>query len=471
MSPPSATARGFQYDAGTSYDEAFESRGAPRAQYRLLLDAVAATGAAELAERVDAAVARTGATFGQSATGRPFPVDPIPRLIARDEWEWLAGALAQRGRALNLFIADVYSERRIVSAGAVPADAVASTDHYEPAMAGVEVPAGHAPVIGFDLVRGDDGQLRVLEDNLRTPSGLAFASAVRAAVEPLFRHTGLSRLPFDHGFSQLAEVLRRAAPATDDPVIALLSDGPGNSAWWEHRTLARRLCVSLVVPEHLRLHQGRLCQRLPSGKLRPIDVVYRRTDEDRLRDDDGRATWLGEMLLEPLRSGRLAVVNAPGSGVADDKLIHAYVEEMVRFYLNEEPLIESVRTYDLTQRDLMTRALGRLSAMVIKPRTGQGGEGVFIGARSSRDERSRIAQAVGAAPHRFVAQETVRLSSHPTVTGDRLEPRHIDLRVFSVGSADRTVVLPAPLTRVALGRGELIVNSSRGGGAKDTWIV
>jgi uncharacterized circularly permuted ATP-grasp superfamily protein len=200
-------------------------------------------------------------------------------------------------------------------------------------------------------------------------------------------------------------------------------------------------------------------------------VLYRRTDEDRLHDAEGRPTWLAEMLLEPLQRGHLAVINAPGSGVADDKLVHAYVEEMVRFYLHEAPLIESVRTYDLTRPDVLTRVLGRFSGVVVKPRTGHGGRGVFIAAHASAAEREEASNAVKATPNQFVAQETVRLSRHPTVADGRLEPRHVDLRVFAIGTGETTTVVPAPLTRVALRRGSLIVNSSMGGGAKDTWIL
>jgi carboxylate-amine ligase len=358
------------------------------------------------------------------------------------EWAWLETALAQRARALNAFIADVYADQRIVSAGVIGLQRIRGAGHFEPAIEGVEVSEGHAPVVGFDLVRGADGKLRVLEDNLRTPSGLGYASAVRSAVTSAHGNAPRLAYPLDDCFHALRRFLFSAAYCAGDPEVALLSDGPSNSAWYEHRLLARRLGISLVVPEQLRLDQGRLCVRLPSGKLRPIDVLYRRTDEDRLRDEEGRPTWLAEVLLEPLRAGRLAVVNAPGSGVADDKLIHAYVEEMVRLYLGEEPLIESVRTYDLMRPELLTRVLGRFSGAVIKPRTGHGGQGVFIAGHASAADRAKVAAAVKAAPHQFVAQETVQLSRHPTVVGDRLEPRHVDLRVFVVGTGATTAVVP-----------------------------
>ncbi len=465
QSSSARSTRGYQ--AGEFYDEAVDPAGHPRPGYEEVFGALQGRDPAELSGRVLAAMKRMGATFSTA----DFPVCPIPRLIPAAEWALLERGLAQRAQALNAFIADVYGDRDIVSAGVISSQVVASADHYEPAMAGVFCPGGHAPVIGFDLVRGADGSLRVLEDNLRTPSGLAYSAAVRRAVETQFPLTAQRRVPLDPTFAPLRDALIEAAGGVENPRIALLSDGPSNSAWWEHRTLARRLGISLVTPERLRLRQGRLCTVLPSGQLRELDVVYRRTDEDRLRDEHGRPTWLAEMLLEPLQRGVLGLVNAPGTGVADDKLVHAYVEDMIRFYLSQEPLIESVKTFDLTRSDVLTKVLGRLSAMVVKPRTGHGGHGVFIGPLATAEQRASVASAVRAAPQRYVAQETVRLSRLPTVIDHGVEPRHIDLRVFSLGSGRRITVLPAALTRVALRSGSMIVNSSQGGGAKDTWII
>jgi len=458
-----------RYESEDFFDEAFDASGDVRAGYEQILDALTRVGPARVAERVSQAIAAMGVCFG--AGGSDFPICPIPRLIERAEWERIERGLAQRARALNAFLADVYGEREIVAAGVIASSVVSGAEHYEPAVAGLDPPGGHAPVIGFDLVRGADGELRVLEDNLRTPSGFAYAAALRSALDMRFPVRARGRLRFDPAFYPLRRVLEAAAGGVEDPWIALLSDGPGNSAWWEHRVLARRLGISVVTPERLQLHHGRLCAAFPSGALRPLDVIYRRTDEHRLHDERGRPTWLAEMVLEPLQRGLLGIVNGPGTGVADDKLVHAYVEDMIEFYLGEEPVIESVRTFDLTRPETLTKVLGRLPALVVKPRASQGGEGVFIGPQATREERADVARAVRAAPECYVAQETVRLSRHPTVVDGAIEPRHVDLRVFSLGSGRRPVVLPAPLTRVALRRGSMIVNSSQGGGAKDTWIT
>jgi uncharacterized circularly permuted ATP-grasp superfamily protein len=465
-SPPVTDDRAIAYEPGDFYDEAVDPTGRPRPGYEHVLAALADADPARLAGCVDAAVERMGATFGGGGDDA-FRVCPIPRLIHATEWQRVERGLSQRARALNAFVRDVYGEREIVRAGVISDAIVTSADHYEPVMIGLEQPGGPAPVIGFDLVRGADGALRVLEDNLRTPSGVAYAEAVRRAVEAQFPRDARCQIAVEPSFDSMRLALIEAAGAVDEPRIALLTDGPRNSAYWEHRTLARRLGISLVTPHKLRLSRGRLCVALPSGRLRALDAVYRRTDEDRLRDERGRPTWIAELLLEPLQRGKLGVVNLPGTGVADDKLVHAYVEDMIRFYLGEEPLIDSVRTYDLTRPSVLTKVLGRLSALVVKPRSGQGGDGVVIGAHATAEERARVCAAVKAAPDQFVAQEMVRLSRHPTVVDGRIEPRHVDLRVFSVGAT----VLPAPLTRVALENGSMIVNSSQGGGAKDTWII
>lgn len=457
-------ATGERMDAGgyrltEAFDEAFGEDGKPRPAYAGLIAALGDPGAlrAEVMERLE----RDGVRFGES----PFSLDPVPRLIEAAEWGPLAAGLSQRARALGAFLADAYGERRIVSEGVMPAGVIETADHFEPWMLGVEI-RPEAYVAGLDLVRGDDGELRVLEDNTRTPSGIAYAAAARAAIS--------DRLPRGAGvldpvgaFELLGRTLRAADP-TGDPSTVLLTDGPANAAWYEHCEIGRRLGIPVVLPEDVLVQEGRLHAWLGGGRTRQIDVVYRRTDEDLLRDRAGRATWLADLLLAPVRRGTLAVVNPFGAGLADDKLIHAYVEEMVRFYLGEEPLLASVRTLDLSDDAVRAEALGSLAELVVKPRGGYGGRGVVVCCHCDPAELDALAREIERTPKEFIAQERVNLSTHPTVCDGRLEPRHVDLRPFVFGSGD---VAPAALTRVAFGAGDYIVNSSRGGGAKDTWLA
>jgi uncharacterized circularly permuted ATP-grasp superfamily protein len=428
------------------------------------LDATAASVQANLDDR--------GVGFGSGSGRSPFLVDPVPRVIDAAEWRLLRRGLAQRGRALAAFVADVYGERAIVAAGIVPERVIETADHLECDLIG-RAPGGFGWVAGLDLVRDGDGALMVLEDNMRTPSGIAYALAAREAVDaslPFAPPPG--RLDPRRTLLLLADTLRASAPAgVERPVVALLSDGPSNSAWYEHRALAAALDIPIARPEDLTPDGGRLMMRGDAGGPRQIDVIYRRTDEDRLRTDDGEPTWLAEKLLEPLLAGTLAVVNPFGAGVADDKLAHVYVEQMIRFYCGEEPAIESVRTYDLGDPDVLDAVFPRLDELVVKPRSGHGGAGVVVCPRVSPRTREDVRRKVAAQPDGYVAQELVELSTQPTVCGGRLEPRHVDLRPFVIGVGDVAVTAPVALTRVALTRGSLIVNSSRDGGGKDTWLL
>jgi uncharacterized circularly permuted ATP-grasp superfamily protein len=273
-------------------------------------------------------------------------------------------------------------------------------------------------------------------------------------------------------YRTLGTALRAAAPAAAgaDPVVVLLSDGKLNSAFYEHAAIATYLGLPLVLARQLSVRRGRLFAQLDDGE-RAVDVVYRRTDEDRLTDDHGSPTGIAELLLEPVLRGTLACVNAFGTGVADDKLLHAYVEEMVRFYLGEEPLLRSVPTYDPSQPGMLEMILERIDELVIKPRAGHGGYGVVIGPHAKREDLEQTAAMLSSAPERFIAQETIMLSLHPTVTNGRLEMRHIDLRPFAISSGETVDVLPGGLTRVAFDEGALVVNSSQNGGSKDTWVL
>jgi uncharacterized circularly permuted ATP-grasp superfamily protein len=427
--------------------------------------------------RLTEAVARDlrgrGVTFRSHAGEDEFRVDPVPRLIPADEWAPLAAGLAQRVRALEQFVADVYGRQRIVEAGVVPLEAITSAEYFEPQLLEMQnPPRTWIPLAGLDVVRDTDGEFKVLEDNLRTPSGLAYAIAARDALtRNLAVPDGIRIHPLDQAFATLRRTLCAAAPdGVEDPTIVVLSDGPHNAAHYEHRTIAAKLGAALVEPSDLRALGGRILARI-AGRLRPVDVIYRRTDEDRLFDPRGAPTPLGELVREPWFAGRVAIVNAYGTGVADDKLIHAYVEDIIRFYLAEEPLLSSVPTYDLSRPEQRAMVLERIDELVIKPRGGQGGVGIVVCPHARRESIDRVAAEVRDHPELYVAQEMVMLSRQPTVCDGRLEPRHVDLRPFVMARGSQIDVIPGGLTRVAFDAGALVVNSSQNGGAKDTWVL
>jgi uncharacterized circularly permuted ATP-grasp superfamily protein len=454
------------------FDEAVAADGRPRPPYAELLSALGEADLEELSAAIASEVRRRGVAFQADGRTESFHLDPVPRLLAATEWAELERGLRQRVRALDQFVADVYGERRIVAEGVVPEWALEGCDHLEPRLAELPPQALHIGVAGLDVVRGADGFLRVLEDNVRTPSGLAYSLAARAVLEVSLPQRAAER---PRGLGDVAgalmRTLRAAAPnAGTDPTVVLLSDGPENSAWYEHERLAALLDVPIVTLADLSVRAGRLVARV-NGRRSAVDVVYRRTDEDRLTDERGELTPVGAALFEPLRAGRLACVNAFGAGVADDKLITAYVEDMVRFYLGVEPSLRSVRTYDPQVPEQRATVLDRLSELVIKPRSGFGGHGVVVAPHARPEDVRAAGEAIAADPAGFVAQETVVLSTHPTVVGPRLEPRHVDLRPFVLLAGDDGQVVQGGLTRVALDRGALVVNSSQRGGAKDTWVV
>ncbi len=474
--------------ADGSYDEAFAADGAPRPHYEPVLDALARRDLSGLHERVRADCAARGVTFGE---GQPLEVDPVPRVIDGEEWRDLEAGILQRARALNAFLLDVYGEQRIFEQGVVPWHVLRTSAGYESRMRGLLDPGvPPAAVVGLDLVRDARGTMLVLEDNARMPSGAAYALALREVVQPAL---GTSVEPASiEGYAKgLAGVLRAAAPDSDsrvdhtiggstrqsgrggrdEPAVAILSPGEESGAWFEHRELAGALGVPVVTPHDLLLRDGRLFMRDDGGNRQPVDVLYRRLDEERLSDDGGRPTELGELLLPALESRTLRCLNAFGTGVADDKLAHAYVERMIGFYLGEEPLLRSVPSFDLCDEDARRGALERLDELTLKPRDGFGGTGVTILPHATEDERRRAKDLVGRHPERFVAQETVSLSTHPTVCDGRLRPRRVDLRPFAVSGPDRAAVMPGGLTRFATGAEATIVNSSRGGGCKDTWVT
>ncbi|MDQ2630456.1 MAG: circularly permuted type 2 ATP-grasp protein [Actinomycetota bacterium] len=449
-------------------DEAFEPDGTPRPLYAELLEELARRDLKQLRERVEAKVAGSGLTFGE---GEPIAIDPVPRLIDAAEWESLREGLLQRARALNAFVLDAYGPQRIFDAGVVPHRLLETSSGYSPTMQGVldpEVPP--ATVAGLDLVRDRGGELRVLEDNLRMPSGASYAIGVREVVAPEL-HGVAAPSGLDGYLARLGEAIRAAAPeGRDEPLAVVLSDGPENGAWYEHERVGRELGLPIVTPDQLETSRGRLFARI-SRERRQVDVIYRRLDADQLTGQNGSLTELGALLLPALRSGRLRCVNAFGTGLGDDKLAHVYVERMIRFYLGEEPLLRSVPSYDLTDEEAREEAMERLDELVIKPRGSFGGHGVTIMPRTSEPERKRAVGVVRRRPEHFIAQEPVEISTHPTIRGSSLRPRRIDLRPFVITGAEGQVAMTGGLTRFAQGAGEMVVNSSQGGGCKDTWVV
>ena len=454
------------------YDEAFAPDGRVRPLYAELIGTLDRLELEALAEAVAAEAADRGVSFVLGGVEDTFTLDPVPRLIAADEWSLLERGLAQRVRALDRFVADAYTDQEIVATGVLPERALESCDHFEPRLVGLPAPPVHTAVAGLDVVRGAEGRFGVLEDNVRTPSGVAYTMAARECLDahlPSWLADG--RRSLDGAVELLARTLRSAAhEGVSDPSAVILTDGPENSAWYEHQRLARMLEIPIVTLDDLSVRAGRLEARTGRGRLR-ADVVYRRTDEDRLTDERGELTDVGATLLEPIQNGTLTCVNALGAGVADDKLVHAYVENIVRFYLGEEPLLPSVRTYDPEVPEQRDEVLDRIDELVVKPRSGFGGQGVVVAPHAEEDDVRAVAEAVHADPASFVAQETVMISTHPTVIGDHLEPRHVDLRPFVFLTGDEAKVVAGGLTRVALDRGALVVNSSQRGGGKDTWVI
>ena len=460
-------AGGYPLEAG-NFDEAFAPTGAPRPPYAELIEALAQQDPVELRERVRSRAAAAGLGFGP---GREIAVDPVPRLIAAAEWEALEPGLLQRARALNEFLADAYGPQVIFEAGVVPGHLLETSTGYEPAMRGLidpEVPS--ATVAGLDLVRDEEGRLQVLEDNLRMPSGACYAMAVREVVAAELEAPLRPRALGDYAGALRAAILAAAPAGREEPVAVLLSDGPGQGTWFEHQRLSRELQIPILTPDQLETGRGRLFARRGGGREQ-IDVLYRRLDEDRLSEPDGSPTPLGELLLPALRSGRLRCANAFGSGLADDKLAHAYVEAMIEFYLGEAPLLRSVPSFDLADETGRRAAMARLEQLVIKPRDGFGGHGVTIMPRATEPQRRRALGLLRRRPEGFIAQETVEISSHPTICGASLQPRRVDLRPFVVSGRDGATAMTGGLTRYAREAGRLVVNSSQGGGCKDTWVL
>jgi uncharacterized circularly permuted ATP-grasp superfamily protein len=439
-----------------TYDDAIAPDGTVRPAARAVMDAVLAADLGALSAAMRAQVDAMGIRFASVDGDDSWHVDPIPRVIPAAEWEPLAAGLAQRGRALNAFVADVYGERRIVAEGVVPERVLDTADHLERAMQGVRPPGDvWVGIAGLDVVRDAAGEWLVLEDNARTPSGLGYWPAARQAT---LRGLQVPPDALPRSLDGLGDALRRVFGSGH---LVVLTDGPDNAAYWEHRWIAEKLGAPLVEPDDLEAAGGRLRHR---GAV--VDTVYRRTNEDEVDSEVGR-------LLHPVvAAGGVRLINCFGTGIADDKLAHAYVHDMIRFYLGEEPVLQQVETFDLGDPRTLERALDVFDELVVKDRGSYGGLGVVVCPHADRADVEELREQVRAAPGDYVAQRLVELSTHPTEVHGTLAPRHVDLRPYVLMSAvDDVQVLPGGITRVALDEGALVVNSSQNGGAKDTWVV
>ena len=420
-----------------------------------------------------------GITFavygGEEGVERTWPLDLVPRIIPAAEWNLIERGLVQRVQALNSFLDDLYTgEQAILNDGVIPRWLVASSSGYLPEVHGIEVmPGARCVVSGIDLVRDGEGVYRVLEDNLRVPSGISYVLENRVAMTRVLP-TAFSRYrirPVGHYGASLLRSLRALAPGVDDPTVVVLTPGVFNSAYFEHAFLARQMGVELVEGRDLVVDDHTLYMRTTSGLTR-VDVVYSRVgdafiDPVVFRPD----SVLGVPgIMSAIRAGRVAMANAVGNGVADDKGIYPYVPEMIRYYLGEEPILPNVETYLPWEPDQLEYVLGRLDELVVKPVAEAGGYGIVIGPKADAATLEKVAEDLKADPRGYIAQEVVQLSTHPTFAGQGLAPRHIDLRPF-VLSSDRIEVVPGGLTRVALRERSLVVNSSQGGGSKDTWVL
>jgi uncharacterized circularly permuted ATP-grasp superfamily protein len=444
--------------------------------HRLGPEALAAAG-----RRRDAIFMQQGITFAVSGSDgerrdRAWPLDLVPRVLPSGEWTTIKRGLAQRIRALNAFVDDVYHAHEIVRAGIVPWSLIVSRPSFARPVHGVRPPGGvYCHVSGCDLVRGGDGRWRVLEDNVRTPSGISYVLENRVAMTRLVPDlfAGHRVRPVDHYPTLLLEALQAVAPAGDGtPTVVVWTPGPLNAAYFEHAFLARQMGVELVEASDLVVRDA-ICYMRTTAGLQRVHTIYRRLDDDFIDPLEFRPdSMLGVPgLVRAYRAGTVAIANAIGTGVADDKAVYHYVPEMIRFYLSEEPILDNVPTYLLGNPHQRAHALARLDQLVVKPTSESGGKGVFIGPQATGEELERQKRLIEREPERFIAQELVHLSTVPTETGEgRLAPRHVDLRPFAVFGEEIRIV-PGGLTRVALREGSMIVNSSQGGGSKDTWVL
>ena len=470
------------YEPGDFFDEMFDGSRLARDPARALAEFVETLPDGELLRRQRSAergLLNLGITFGVygdgAGTERIFPFDLIPRIVAAGEWSLIERGLKQRIKALNLFIDDVYHDQHILEDKVVPAEIVRSASTFREACVGLKPPRGiWCHVTGIDLVRDRDGQIYVLEDNLRCPSGVSYVLQNRLIIKRTFPQLfeAFRIRPVDDYASRLRDMLESLSPAdVENPRVVVLTPGPYNSAYFEHSFLAQQMGVELVEGRDLVASDGFIWMRTTKGFTR-VDVIYRRIDDDFIDPTVFRADSLLGVpgLFDVYRSGRVALANAPGTGIADDKVIYAYVPQIVKYYLNEEIILPNVPTYVCTYEDQRQYVLANLERLVVKAANESGGYGMLVGPHSTREERAEFARRIEASPRTYIAQPTLSLSRVPTIVDGAFHGRHVDLRPYAL-YGDDIFVLPGGLTRVALRQGSLVVNSSQGGGSKDTWVL
>ena len=470
------------YRLDRAYDELFQSDGEPWPHGRALYEHLAQLPAEELWRRQHAAnlhFLHQGITFtvyGRTeATEQIFPNDLIPRIVPAKDWARIEEGISQRLRALNLFLSDIYSDGRILKDGVVPPRLIYSCKHFRNEMRGLRVPRDTwVTSCGSDLVRLPDGDYAVLEDNLRVPSGVSYMLANRQVLKRVFPQlfSDYGVRPVDHYCQSLLRSLRDVAPpGRDNPTIVLLTPGVYNSAFFEHAYLARKMGIELVEGRDLIVHDNIAYMRTTAGLAR-VDVIYRRVDDDFVDPLAFRSdSQLGAAgLFNAYRAGNVTIANAIGTGVADDKAVYAYVPKIIRYYLAEEPILDNVETWLLEDDKSRSWVLDHLDEVVVKSVNESGGYGMLIGPQASSEERDEFRRRIEADPRNYIAQPTLDLSKAPSLIDQSIESRHVDLRVFALQGED-TRIEPGALTRVALRRGSLVVNSSQGGGSKDTWVL
>ena len=470
------------YDTGCFYDEMFEADGSPRASARLLFERISSVGDAELRryqQAAEQALFRMGITFNvygdEAGTEKIFPFDIIPRIVPAGEWTQIDRGLRQRVHALNLFIDDIYHHQKILNDGVIPRDLILSAKSFREACLGLKPPKGTwCHITGTDLVRHNDGQYYVLEDNLRCPSGVSYVLENREIMKrtfpQIFDRSNVS--PVGDYPSHLLRMLQDIAPpGVAAPTVALLTPGIYNSAYFEHSFLAKFMGVELVEGRDLVVMNGYVMMRTTKGFER-VDVIYRRVDDDFLDPLTFRADSLLGVpgIMDVYRAGRVAMANAPGTGIADDKVIYAYVPKIIKYYLGEDPILPNVPTYVCWDDAECRYVIENLDKFVVKAANESGGYGMLVGPHSTAEQRETFKEAITANPRNYIAQPTLALSRVPVIVDDHLEGRHVDLRPYIL-YGEEIFVLPGGLTRVALKKGSLVVNSSQGGGSKDTWVL